>query len=170
MGLAVIGRPSNLGGTTLLIELLGTVPLHRGIIVLGERDEKPNGLWPGRDGATKTADKLASGLDRQIAWALPPNDAKDLRTWLIAQNDEKGPSLGERFRQSLAATKVTPPTLDIPPPASGGVIELQDWRDELCIARIDSFGTPGVYLDRSPTGAGKSHADYEALKTWIDQL
>ncbi len=39
---------------------------------------------------------------------------------------------------------------------------IEDWRAEMAQARRDSVGKPGMYLDRSPTGAGKSYADISA--------
>src|SRR5262249_30645593 len=64
--LSVVGRPSNMGGAKLLTDLLFDVPLSREIIVIGERDEKPNGQWPGKEGAIRTATRLADTLERAI--------------------------------------------------------------------------------------------------------
>ncbi len=52
-GLAAVGRPSNTGGTDHLIELFRDVPAARQIVILGENDRKPDGSWPGRDGADR---------------------------------------------------------------------------------------------------------------------
>jgi hypothetical protein len=41
---------------------------------------------------------------------------------------------------------------------------LADYRNELVVARLESVGVPGVYLDRSQTGTGKSTADIPALR------
>lgn len=101
VGLSVVGRPSNTGGVELLAELLRDVPSDRDIIVIGEHDRKPHELlsetvrkwhksdcdgcsacWPGRFGAIKTATKLSEMLGRPIAWAFPPDEAKDARAWL----------------------------------------------------------------------------------------
>ena len=51
MGIAAIGRPSNMGGVDLLVDVLRDVPPDRPIIVLGEYDANSKGQWPGRDGA-----------------------------------------------------------------------------------------------------------------------
>ncbi|PHQ35167.1 hypothetical protein CEE69_12210 [Rhodopirellula bahusiensis] len=40
---------------------------------------------------------------------------------------------------------------------------LDDWRNDLAVARIDSIRKKEVNLCRSPTGAGKSHADTHAM-------
>lgn len=78
----VIGRPSNTGGVAMLAELLADVPDEAEIIVIGERDEKPDGTWPGRDGAISTARRLAEQLGRGVSWSMPPGEAKDTRDWL----------------------------------------------------------------------------------------
>jgi hypothetical protein len=41
---------------------------------------------------------------------------------------------------------------------------LDAWREEIVRARVRTLYSPGVYYDKSPTGAGKSHADIEALR------
>ena len=87
MGLAGIGRPSATGGVEHLAELLADVPKDRKIIVLGERDRKESGKWPGRDGAVGVAQKLTAKLGRKVLWALPPDGAKDVRAWLMAQTE-----------------------------------------------------------------------------------
>jgi len=47
MGLAVVGRPSAMGGVKSLIPLLRSFPVDRDIIVVGEMDAKDDGRWPG---------------------------------------------------------------------------------------------------------------------------
>ena len=80
-GLHSVGRPSNTGGAMLLVELLKPRRYER-IVVVGENDRKPDGLWPGRDGAEKVAKELAAALGRPVSVALPPDGAKDVRVWL----------------------------------------------------------------------------------------
>lgn len=79
-GLQAVGRPTARGGvehlSVLLREWIGDV------FVLGERDQKPDASWPGLDGATAVAGGIASRLGRAISWALPPENAKDLRQWV----------------------------------------------------------------------------------------
>lgn len=101
LGLSVVGRPNNTGGVDLLAELLRSVPRDRVIVVLAEHDRKSHGslsdkvrewnkldcdgcsaCWPGKFGAVTTAKKLAERLERRIAWAFPPENAKDVRAWL----------------------------------------------------------------------------------------
>lgn len=104
LGLSVVGRPNNTGGIELLVELLRAVPNDRTIVVIGEHDRKPHEslspavkqwhkptcdgcsvCWPGKYGADTTATKLAEQLERPIAWAFPPENAKDARAWLNSQ-------------------------------------------------------------------------------------
>ncbi len=102
---AVIGRPSNLAGVSLLAELLKDVPLHREIVVLGERDQKPDGRWPGREGAIRTAEGLADRLRRTVHWALPPDDAKDARAWKMAQGGRPHHELAGLFLSEINVSK-----------------------------------------------------------------
>lgn len=88
-GLPAIGRPSNVAGVPLLVELLAQAPRDRLIIVTGENDPKPDGSWPGRHGAYATATSLAAGLGRPVMWAMVPPEAKDVREWLTQRVGEK---------------------------------------------------------------------------------
>jgi phage/plasmid primase-like uncharacterized protein len=83
-----IGRPSNTGGADMLAELLVGFPLDRPIIVMGENDQKPDGQWPGHDGADRVATALAKKLQRRIFLALPPDGAKDVRAWILSQHPD----------------------------------------------------------------------------------
>src|SRR5206468_7219672 len=58
---------------------------ERKISVFGENDRKPNGHWPGRQGALNTATELAKRLGRPVQWSLPPGEAKDLRAWCLSR-------------------------------------------------------------------------------------
>ena len=78
--MAAVGRPSCTGGVELLAELLNGV--DHDIIVVGENDAKPDGRWPGRNGAKEVAQKLADLLDRKVQWTLPPGGFKDVRDYL----------------------------------------------------------------------------------------
>ena len=48
-----------------------------------------------------------------------------------------------------------------PPEPTEPDIDLSDWRQQMTTARLESVNKPGIYLDRSPTGAGKTHADIQ---------
>lgn len=87
LGLCGIGRPSATGGIRELTELLRNQPRDRRIVVMGERDQKPDGRWPGQQGAVRVAEQLSAQLGRQIPWRLPPEGSKDVRTWLNARED-----------------------------------------------------------------------------------
>ena len=78
LGLAAVGRPSNRGGAAELGELLR----GREVLVIGERDKKPDGRWPGREGAVRVATALARAWRLPVRWTLPPEGAKDVRAWL----------------------------------------------------------------------------------------
>ena len=71
-------------------DLLADIPAKRPIVVLAEFDPKPDGTWPGRDGAEKVANRLAQKLDREIRWGLMPNKSKDVREWLLQRQQESG--------------------------------------------------------------------------------
>jgi len=81
LGLTAVGRPSNRAGAADLVSLLD----GRGVLVVGERDGKPSGSWPGRDGAKAVAQHMAAQWGESVAWTLPPEDTKDIRNWLLAK-------------------------------------------------------------------------------------
>jgi AAA domain len=107
LGLCVVGRPSNSGGAEELAILLANAA-DREIVVLGEWDAKPNGQWPGRDGALQVARKLRKALRRAVAWALPPDGAKDARAWFHRHETEGSPAeLGQKFIAALERQQAT---------------------------------------------------------------
>ncbi len=81
LGVCSVGRPSNSGGAEHLAALLA----DREVIVVGENDQKPDGAWPGKEGAKAVAGRLALSWDRNVRWTLPPAEVKDIRAWLYAQ-------------------------------------------------------------------------------------
>jgi AAA domain len=81
LGLVAVGRPSNASGAQDLAKLLA----GREVLVLGENDAKPNGEWPGKEGADRVASELAKVWNKPVRRALPPDGAKDLREWLRAR-------------------------------------------------------------------------------------
>jgi hypothetical protein len=88
IGIFAVGRPGARGGLEFLVQLLKSVRQDQEIVVMGEYDAKPDGTWPGRDGAEELARKLANQLRRKIGWAFPPGGAKDLREWLKSQKEK----------------------------------------------------------------------------------
>lgn len=163
IGLTGIARPSNTGGVTLLAELLSDVPVDRSIIVIGERDQKPDGMWPGRAGAISTATQLATALEREIAWSLPPDNAKDTRAWLQSVMSIPAERQGNLYLDGLNPTAVRPPIRYAYQPPAAETVELDDWRKAMLEAHISSLGVPGYYLDASPTGAGKSYVELQVV-------
>jgi putative DNA primase/helicase len=94
MGLPAVGRPNNKAGVEYLAELLSRLPRDREIIIVGDNDPKPSGEWPGKEGAIETAAKLSAKLERVVLWALPPDNAKDVRQWATA----RGPDTPDAWR------------------------------------------------------------------------
>jgi hypothetical protein len=166
MSLVAIGRPSNVGGVGYLAEMLSEFVGE--IIVIGERDEKSDGRWPGREGAISTATRLSEALGRPIAWAFPSRDAKDSRTWLLKHGND-----GPAFLAELETTIIEPPKAEeiyIPPVDNSEPVSLAAWRQALKRSRLESLETPGQYLDTSSTGAGKSFADKAAIRAATSSL
>jgi AAA domain-containing protein len=81
LGLMAVGRPSNASGADKLAKLLE----GRSVLVIGENDAKPDGSWPGRNGAMRIAESLAESWSLSVPYALPPSDSKDVRAWLTKQ-------------------------------------------------------------------------------------
>lgn len=76
-GLPAIGRPSAHGAYGLLAQVLATTPLTP--VVVAENDLKPDGSWPGREGAMNCANHLAAALRRPVELVFPPSSHKDIR-------------------------------------------------------------------------------------------
>ena len=51
-------------------------------------------------------------------------------------------------------------TVRQPDPA---VVPLGNYREQMVATRLAALDRPGIYLDRSPTGSGKSHVDRRVL-------
>jgi hypothetical protein len=169
IGLNAVGRPSNAGGVDLLIDLLFEIPIQRGIVVIGERDKKTDGKWPGRGGAISTATRLAEAFERPIDWAFPPDNAKDSRAWLKSLPSLPGERLADLFITGIDTKQINPPiTLRIDPEPEN-TLPLGQWREMMLHARLQSLGKPGAYLDCSPTGSGKSHVDFAAVQVLLQR-
>ncbi|TWT29816.1 hypothetical protein KOR42_54850 [Thalassoglobus neptunius] len=167
LGLSVVGRPSNRAGVNQLAELLVEVPEEREIVVLGERDQKPSGLWPGKDGAISTATKLAKQLQRPVGWSLPPDGCKDLREWLNQHGGDQPLRMQHLFLQGLHIEEITPPPKQRLDVDSRPVINDDQYRKLMVQVRTRSLDRPGIYLDRSGTGHGKSTVDFEVIVSMI---
>src|SRR5262249_59501179 len=108
---AVIGRPNNVGGIEELAQLVSHWPTE--LIVIAENDEKPDGHWPGRDGAIAVAEGLTAKLGRPMAWALTTDGDKDAQSWLTHRISDKECLdswcvLGEQFVARLEKQPVQP--------------------------------------------------------------
>jgi len=79
LGFETIGRPSCSAGA----DMLETICHGRDIVIVSDRDEKPDGSCPGLDGATRLAEKLVFSCP-SVKTILPPQGYKDLRGWLRA--------------------------------------------------------------------------------------
>jgi len=84
LGLCTIGRLSCSGGIKYLTPMLSPMRDRR-ILIMGERDAKADGRWPGKQGAKSIWASLRKSLRRHIEWHLPPDNAKDMRDWLNSQ-------------------------------------------------------------------------------------
>jgi hypothetical protein len=195
-GLAAVGRPSNLGGSEQLAELFKQLPADRPIMLVGENDAKPDGRWPGRDGAEQTAQRLADALERQVLWALVPEPAKDAREHLTQA--AAGGLEPEAAGRQLVAELLEQATVMLPAPKDpeldGRVgeeprVPLEQVRQQLRArlmqlaeppllqrARPDAEHpegeprlVPAVYLCGAPTGAGKSRAALELCRSLEQQ-
>jgi P4 family phage/plasmid primase-like protien len=102
-GLAAVGRVSNVGGIEDLAVLLADLPQDRRIVFVGENDAKPDGSWPGRDGAKKSAAKLATKLGRPVYWAMVPQPHKDTRKYLTSDDlaELDWPERGRRLEAAI---------------------------------------------------------------------
>jgi len=90
MGLATIGRPSNVGGVPMLVQLLGG-HAQRVVIVVAERDKKPDGRYPGLEGARTVCKELSRRLANRVSCRLLPGSSKDLRAfWRVSEMDGQG--------------------------------------------------------------------------------
>lgn len=163
LGCSAIGRPSNRGGEVHLATLLSEFPEERPIIVLGDSDQKASGLWPGQEGAIHTASGLAKRLEREIFWALPPDQVKDAREWLIAHGGSDPRRMRDCFLDGLQLNAITPPPVIRTETRLPQTVELDDYRERMLSHRLLSVDRPGVYLDRSTTGAGKSAIDFQVI-------
>lgn len=71
--------------------------------------------------------------------------------------------LGQDFVSRLVLVFIQPPKVNECERPTGPERSLTEWRQDIIRTRLDSLNKPGVYLDRSPTGAGKTTADIEAV-------
>ena len=85
VGLPVIGRPSALQGAAAWRYLRARCHA-REVVVIGETDRKPDGRWPGHEGARAAASGLVL-VARSVRVAFPPPEFKDVRDYVVAGAD-----------------------------------------------------------------------------------
>ena len=73
-------------------------------------------------------------------------------------------SLGSAFARALKIDFIQPPKICECETPSGPERSLLEYREELVGGRLAIVGHPGMYLDQSPTGSGKSTADIEVFR------
>jgi hypothetical protein len=84
-GCRAVGRPSCRGGVDQLRQLLAD--REDRVVILGDNDAKPDGSWPGLDGAKAVADALVHDLGDRVRWTLPRPGYKDIRAYLTREAD-----------------------------------------------------------------------------------
>lgn len=70
------------------------------------------------------------------------------------------------FRAKLRRFKVFEPSpvVLVSERPTGPLVSLDEYRADMAKSRVESLGKPGLYLDQSETGAGKTHADMAAFR------
>jgi hypothetical protein len=76
---AAVGRPDNMNGADDCCR----IARGRRVVVVGENDQKPDGRWPGREGAVPLAQRLVLHAS-EVRLLFPPPEFKDVRDWLSA--------------------------------------------------------------------------------------
>ena len=146
-GLATIGRPNNMGGAEQIAELVRDLPPDRPLFVVGENDQKPDGKWPGKEGAERVAKILGEKLNRPVPILFPPDGVKDVRAWVCdiatgAAEVVDYPAIGQQILTGLR------PAPDGKPRRftyyDSAVFLTADFRQEFLIPRILVRGQPAV--------------------------
>ncbi len=70
-----------------------------------------------------------------------------------------------RARLRFVTTIEPSPVVLVSERPTGPIVELEAYREQMADRRVESLGKPGIYLDQSPTGAGKTHADMAAFRS-----
>ena len=87
----------------------------------------------------------------------------------IADALDSAEIFSELCREFLDALKLDSINIGLPPVEhpEGPVVSLDDWRELLRTRRVESVGQPGINLDRSGTGYGKTFADFAAIEAVV---
>lgn len=146
LGLAAVGRPSNAAGADAAAILLE----GREVLVVGERDQKESGEWPGRKGAKAVAARIAGVWAKGVPWTLPPEGAKDVRAWLQHRiaggldlaDPEACRAAGAELLAALRAAAVVAEA-EAPPKMAEALVQLAQARYRFGVAEGDEpFAVP----------------------------
>ena len=85
-GMSVIARSNNITGGSTIPLLLD----EQQLVIFGENDKKPNGRWPGQEGAMQVAADYCKESGRACLVVFPPEQHKDIRKWWHAFCDKHG--------------------------------------------------------------------------------
>lgn len=102
-GIPAVGRPSASGGGDALVALLRR--FGRDPLVIGENDEKPNGLWPGWNGALAISRHLSMCFNKPVPLLMPPANAKDVRALYL----QGGAKAVQDWLTQSATYQINPP-------------------------------------------------------------
>lgn len=104
-GVCAVGRPSNVGGSTHLIDLVSLTNVQE-LVVMGENDRKGD-RHPGLEGVRKVGLLASTALpNTTVKMALPQETAKDARAWIAGRS---GADVGAAFVASLVILSVSTP-------------------------------------------------------------
>lgn len=75
---------------------------------------------------------------------------------------------GMMFLAGLDVTQIYRPIVMPVQRPSGPTVSTEEWRQVMLQNRLQSVSTAGLYLDSSPTGAGKSYVDFAVIVQLFD--
>lgn len=148
-GLRIVGRPSNVGGVEDLAELLAGIDRGREIVIVGERDQKPDGKWPGKEGAESTAKAIGEKLGRPVRVAFPPDGYKDARDRIADLIADAGEvldlaAIGREFVGSLQYAPSAAGGRWRFKPVGAATFASGDYRPVWAVKRLFVLGQPGL--------------------------
>jgi hypothetical protein len=99
---------------------------------------------------------LGKKINAESDGPLDDGEVEEVVGKAVAHIDKKGGPKGTLHHKHVRVEPYQEP--------QGEAVPLDAWREQMRQARIDSLKQPGIYLDSSTTGAGKTTADIEAMK------
>jgi hypothetical protein len=120
---AVVGCPSASGKSKFLPDLLKDWPRDREIFIVADRDVQSNNDGVGERAAPQLAAELRSSLGREIRIGFPPDEAKDVRTWLTSPELQETPwsDRGLRLIEHFQTTSIIAQDSVIPKASNSAV-------------------------------------------------